>query len=129
MCIRDSYCGYHPCELVVVFDSYRVKGGAGSKTRHNSLKVVYTRENESADLYIETLVGQIGRNYSVRVATSDALIQLSALRSGVLRVSAKEFLTEIQQVNEKIAVVIRQLHEEAKRASIQNNPLRSIPIH
>ena len=110
-------------------DSYRVKGGTGSKTRHNSLKVVYTRENESADLYIETLVGQIGRNYSVRVATSDALIQLSALRGGVLRVSAREFLTEIQQVNEKIAVVIRQLHEEARRASIQNNPLRSIPIH
>ena len=126
--ILSNYHGYHPCELVVVFDSYRVKGGVGSKTKHNSLKVVYTKENESADLYIETFAAQIGRNYRVRVATSDGLIQLSALRSGVLRVSAKELLSEIEQVNEKIALVIRQLHEEAKRASIQNNPLRSISI-
>lgn len=124
--ILSNYCGYRPCELVVVFDSYRVKGGIGSKTKHDNLRVVYTKENESADLYIETLVGQIGRNYAVRVATSDALIQLSALRSGVLRISANELLGEIEQVNEKIAAVIRQLHEEAKRASIRDNPLRKL---
>lgn len=125
--ILSNYCGYRPCELVVVFDSYRVKGGAGSKTKHDNLRVVYTKENESADLYIETLVGKIGKNYAVRVATSDALIQLSALRSGVLRISANEFLGEIEQVNEKIAAVIRQLREEAKRASIRDNPLRNLP--
>ena len=125
--ILSNYCGYRPCELVVVFDSYRVKGGIGSKTKHDNLRVVYTKENESADLYIEMLVGQIGRNYAVRVATSDALIQLSALRSGVLRISANELLGEIEQVNEKIAAVIRQLREEAKRASIRDNPLRNLP--
>ncbi|MBQ6432317.1 MAG: TetM/TetW/TetO/TetS family tetracycline resistance ribosomal protection protein [Oscillospiraceae bacterium] len=124
--ILSNYCGYRPCELVVVFDSYRVKGGVGSKTKHDNLRVVYTKENESADLYIETLVGKIGRNYAVRVATSDALIQLSALRSGVLRISANELLGEIEQVNEKIAAVIRQLREEAKRASIRDNPLRKL---
>lgn len=124
--ILSNYCGYRPCELVVVFDSYRVKGGVGSKTKHDNLRVVYTKENESADLYIETLVGQIGKNYAVRVATSDALIQLSALRSGVLRISANELLGEIEQVNEKIAAVIRQLREEAKRASIRDNPLRKL---
>lgn len=126
--ILSNYCGYHPCELVVVFDSYRVKGGIGSKTKHDNLRIVYTKENESADLYIETLVGKIGKNYRVRVATSDALIQLSALRSGVLRVSAGELLNEIESVNEKIAQVIRQLHEEARRAAIQNNPMRKIEI-
>ena len=124
--LLSNYCGYHPCELVVVFDSYRVKGGLGSKSRHNNLRVVYTKENESADLYIETLVGQIGRNYNVRVATADALIQLSALRSGVLRVSANELLSEIERVNEQIAQVIRQLHEEARRAAIHDNPLRKM---
>ncbi|MBQ3356240.1 MAG: TetM/TetW/TetO/TetS family tetracycline resistance ribosomal protection protein [Oscillospiraceae bacterium] len=124
--ILSNYCGYRPCELVVVFDSYRVKGGVGSKTKHDNLRVVYTKENESADLYIETLVGKIGKNYAVRVATSDALIQLSALRSGVLRISASELLGEIEQVNEKIAAVIRQLREEAKRASIRDNPLRKL---
>ena len=124
--ILSNYCGYRPCELVVVFDSYRVKGGVGSKAKHDNLRIVYTKENESADLYIETLVGQIGKNYAVRVATSDALIQLSALRSGVLRISANELLGEIEQVNEKIAAVIRQLREEAKRASIRDNPLRKL---
>ncbi len=124
--ILSNYCGYHPCELVVVFDSYRVKGGVGSKTRHNNLRVVYTQEHESADLYIESLVAQIGKNYNIRVATSDALIQLSALRSGVLRVSANELLCEIERVNEKISLLIRQLHEESKRASIRENPLKQI---
>ena len=125
--LLSNYCGYHPCELVVVFDSYRVKGGVGSKTRRDKLRVVYTKENESADLYIETLVGQIGRNYAVRVVTSDGLIQLSALRSGVLRVSAAEFLRQIEAVNEQIAAFIRQLHEEVRRAALQGSPLRSIP--
>ena len=124
--ILSNYCGYRPCELVAVFDSYRVKGGVGSKTKRDNLRVVYTKENESADLYIETLVGRIGKNYAVRVATSDALIQLSAVRSGVLRISASELLNEIEQVNEKIAAVIRQLREEAKRASVRDNPLRKL---
>lgn len=126
--LLSNFCGYRPCELVVVFDSYRVKGGTGSKTKHDNLRVVYTKENESADLYIETLVGKIGKNYRVRVATSDAMIQLSALRSGVLRVSANELLSEIEGVNEKIAEVIKKLHEEARRAAIQSNPLQSIQL-
>ncbi len=125
--ILSNFCGYHPCETVVVFDSYRVKGGLGAKTRRDNLRVVYTKENESADLYIETLVGRIGKNYRVRVATSDALIQLSALRSGVLRVSANELLGEIERTNEKIAAVIRALHEEARRAAVQHSPLKNLP--
>ena len=122
--LLSNYCGFHPCELVVVFDSYRVKGGIGSKTTRDRLRVVYTRENESADLYIESLVGQIGKNYTVRVATSDAMIQLASLRSGVLRVSARELLAEIERTDAQIAAYIRRLHEEARRAAIQNNPLR-----
>lgn len=124
--ILSNYCGYRPCELVVVFDSYRVKGGIGSKTKHNNLRVVYTQEHESADLYIEALVGQIGKNYNIRVATSDALVQLSALKSGVLRVSAKELLREVESINEKIALLIRKLQEDSKRLSIQNNPLKKL---
>ena len=124
--ILSNYCGYHPCELVVVFDSYRVKGGIGSRSEHDNLRVVYTQENESADLYIETLVSKIGKNYAVKVATSDALIQLSALRSGVLRMSAAELFREIERVNNKIAETIRQLQEEARKASRQNNPLQKL---
>ncbi len=124
--ILSNYCGVSPCELVVVFDSYRVKGGLGSKSRHNNLRVVYTKENESADLYIESLVNEIGRNYTVRVATSDALIQLSALRSGVLRVSAQELLREVEAANDKIAEFIAGLRRQAKRNATLDNPLREL---
>ena len=124
--LLSNYCGYHPCELVVVFDSYRVKGGAGSRTKERNLRVVYTQEGQSADQYIEALADKIGKNYAVRVATSDALIQLSALRSGILRMSASELLCEVERVNEKIAEVIRGLHEESRRASIRSNPLRCL---
>lgn len=124
--LLSNYCGFHPCELIVVFDSYRVKGGTGSRSRHNNLRVVYTQEDESADLYIETLVGKIGKNYAVRVATSDALIQLSALRSGVLRVSAAELERELERTNGEIAAVLRRLREEARHAAGQESPLRAL---
>ena len=124
--LLSNYCGFHPCELIVVFDSYRVRGGTGSRSRHNNLRVVYTQEDESADLYIETLVGKIGRNYAVRVATSDALIQLSALRSGVLRVSAAELERELERTNGEIAAVLRRLREEARHAAGQESPLRAL---
>ena len=122
--LLSNYCGFHPCELIVVFDSYRVRGGTGSS--HNNLRVVYTQEDESADLYIETLVGKIGKNYAVRVATSDALIQLSALRSGVLRVSASELERELERTNGEIAAVLRRLREEARHAAGQESPLRAL---
>ena len=124
--LLSNYCGFHPCELIVVFDSYRVKGGTGSRSRHNNLRVVYTQEDESADLYIETLVGKIGKNYAVRVATSDALIQLSALRSGVLRVSAAELERELERTNGEIAAVLRRLREEARHVAGQESPLRAL---
>ena len=124
--LLSNYCGFHPCELIVVFDSYRVRGGTGSRNRHNNLRVVYTQEDESADLYIETLVGKIGKNYAVRVATSDALIQLSALRSGVLRVSAAELERELERTNGEIAAVLRRLREEARHAAGQESPLRAL---
>ena len=124
--LLSNYCGFHPCELIIVFDSYRVRGGTGSRSRHNNLRVVYTQEDESADLYIETLVGKIGKNYAVRVATSDALIQLSALRSGVLRVSAAELERELERTNGEIAAVLRRLREEARHAAGQESPLRAL---
>ena len=68
---------------------------------HN-IQVVYTKENETGDAYIEALVHEIGSNYNIRVATSDGLVQLSSLRSGVLRVSAKELWTEVQTAQKEM---------------------------
>jgi predicted RNA-binding protein with PIN domain len=98
LCDRlSSYAAFRKIRLVVVFDGYKVKGNPGEKGEHSGIQVVYTRENQTGDAYIEGLVAQIGPNYNVRVASSDALVQLGSIRSGVLRVSARELLAEITQ--------------------------------
>ena len=64
--------------------------------------MVYTKEGETGDAYIESLVSQIGRNYSVRVATSDGLVQIASLRSGVLRMSARELREEVESAQKEM---------------------------
>ena len=88
--------------MVVVFDGYKVKGNLGEKGPFNNISVVYTKENETADAYIEALAAEIGNNYAVRVATSDALVQLSSLRSGVLRMSARELQLEVEAAHKEM---------------------------
>ena len=102
-----NYRAFRGCELVVVFDGYKVKGSKGSRENHHDINVVYTQENETGDMYIEKLANSIGKNYRVRVVTSDNLIQLSALRSGVLRMSSKEFGNEVQSVLAQIRQLIK----------------------
>ena len=102
MDILSNYRGYTKCELVLVFDGYKVKGNYGEKFDYHEIHVAYTKENETGDMYIEKLVQDIGKNYNVKVATSDNLIQVAALRSGVLRMSANELREEIEFVNKQI---------------------------
>ena len=92
----SSYAGYKKHHVVVVFDGYKQKGNPGEKSRVHNLQVVYTKEGETGDAYIESLVAQIGKNYAVRVATSDSLVQIASLRSGVLRMSARELHEEVE---------------------------------
>ena len=93
----SSYAGFTKCRLVVVFDGYKQKGNPGEKTQFHNIQVVYTKEGETADAYMEALAHDTGGSYAVRVATSDALVQLSSFRSGVLRVSARELRLEIEE--------------------------------
>jgi len=102
MDILSNYRAYKGCQLVLVFDAYRVKGGRGAQSDYHGMHVVYTKENETGDTFIEKLVEEVGQSYAVRVATSDALIQLSALRKGVLRVSAAELWREVEAVGRQI---------------------------
>ena len=92
-----NYSGFTNRETVLVFDAYKVPGGQGEKYDSANLHVAYTRENESADLYIERLADEIGKDEAVRVVTSDSLIRLTALRAGVLRTSSKEFQVEVEE--------------------------------
>ncbi len=91
-----NYAGYTNCSTVLIFDGYKVKEGQGSRQAQGHLSVVYTREGESADSYIEKLVHEIGKNYSVKIVSSDGMIQLAALQLGVLRVSAREYKQEVE---------------------------------
>ena len=98
----SSYAGFTKCRLVVVFDGYKQKGNPGEKTQDHNIQVVFTKEGETADAYIEALASRIGGNYAVRVATSDGLVQLSSFRSGVLRMSARELREEVDRTREEM---------------------------
>ncbi len=112
MDILANYRGYKNNEVVLVFDGYRVKGNVGEKSDYHGIHVVYTRENETADNYIEKLISEIGKNYSVRVASSDGLIQLSSVRTGVLRLTASELEAEIESVDEQMKLLMQSLEND-----------------
>ena len=103
-----NYAGYTGCKLVVVFDGYKRKENPGEKSRYHNIQVVYTREGETADAYIESLAAQIGSNYAVRVASSDSLVQISSFRSGVLRMTSRELLEELNAAQEAMRKKFRQ---------------------
>ena len=94
--ILSDYQGTHPCTLILVFDAYKVAGHREEVQRYHNIYVVYTKEAETADQYIEKTVHQLSRDYQVRVATSDALEQVIILGQGAVRLSARGFLEEIQ---------------------------------
>jgi predicted RNA-binding protein with PIN domain len=113
--LLGNYRGFVRNELVLVFDGYKIKGNLGDRFDVYGIHVVYTKEGQTGDMYIEKLLREIGRNYAVRVASSDALIQLSAVGSGVLRMSALELKAEIDLVGEKIKAEMERLTRQKQR--------------
>ena len=97
-----NYQGFRRCELILVFDAYKVKGNHGSVERVHNVSVVYTKEAETADMYIEKVTKEIGKRHRVRVATSDGLEQLIIIGHGALRVSAAEFHEEVTRAEKAI---------------------------
>ena len=107
--ILCNYQGYHKCTLIVVFDAYRVTGGAGGVQREGGVWVVYTKEAETADAYIEKVTYELGRlekERRVRVVTSDGAEQLIILGHGTLRVSSRMFRREMEVTEREIAEII-----------------------
>lgn len=99
--ILCNYQGYMKNTLIVVFDAYKVKGNPGSVSKYHNIYVVYTKEAETADQYIEKTVHEIGRKYHVTVATSDALEQMIIWGQGATRLSAQGLLEEVQSVGKE----------------------------
>ncbi|MBO5408317.1 MAG: TetM/TetW/TetO/TetS family tetracycline resistance ribosomal protection protein [Clostridia bacterium] len=101
-----NYQGYTQCELILVFDAYKVKNNPGEVEKVHNISVVYTKEAETADMYIEKATHQLGKHHKVRVATSDNLEQLIILGQGALRISADAFLKEVETAEAQIRAVI-----------------------
>ena len=115
MDILCNYQGFKKSTLILVFDAYKVKGNPGSVETYHNIHVVYTKEVETADQYIEKTVHEIGRKYRVTVATSDQLEQVIILGQGGQRMSARELLEDVIEVSHQIRETARQ-----KRSSDKN---------
>ena len=107
MDILCNYQGFQKCVLILVFDAYRVPGSPGSIEQYHNIHVVYTKEAETADMFIERVTHEIGRNRRVRVATSDGMEQIIILGHGALRVSARMFHEEVQNVEKHIRALVQ----------------------
>lgn len=105
--ILCNYQGYKHCEVILVFDAYKVKGNNREVEKINNISVVYTKEAETADMYIEKITHELGKKHRVRVATSDNLEQMIILGNGALRVSADSFKKEVEAVNKEIRDLIK----------------------
>ena len=112
--LMDTLCGWAAfthTQVVLVFDGYKVPGSLGEKFDYRGIHVVYTKERETGDMYIEWFLQQVGKNDHVRVVTSDGLIQLSAVRTGVMRMSSAEFGRQVAEASDQIQAFIARMHQ------------------
>lgn len=118
--ILCNYQGMKKVNLILVFDAYKVKGSEGSIERHGNIYVVYTKEAETADNYIEKTTTVLSREYNVRVATSDGLEQVIILSKGAVRVSAAEFYNEVKMQDREISESIQSIKPVKNNMLIDN---------
>ena len=122
--ILSNYQGYRRCKAIIVFDAYKIKGGERRQEKHGSVDVVFTKEGETADTYIERLTYEMNGKYRVRVATSDRQEQIIALGNGAFRLSASELKGEIERTNLEISSFLK---EYARKNQIRHRNNIKIP--
>ena len=103
-----NYRGFHDCQVILVFDAYKVPHGTGEVSRYHNIHIVYTKEAETADMYIEKTTYQLAKQRRVRVVTSDGAEQLIILGHGALRVSARSFREEVERTNGEIRRILEE---------------------
>lgn len=114
MDILCNYQGFHKCTVILVFDAYRLEGHAEEVVQYHNIHVVYTREAETADQYIERTVHEMGRKYQVTVATSDGLEQIIIRGQGCAMLSAREFREEILHMEQEIRTAYVEQHSGSR---------------
>ena len=112
--LMDTLCNYQAyrrCEVILVFDAYRVPGQTGIVDSYHNIHVVYTKEAETADMFIEKVSYEVSGRKTVRVATSDGIEQIIILAHGAQRISARMFRDEVEQVNRQIEASIHRQNQ------------------
>ena len=104
----SNYQGIYGCEVIIVFDAYKVKGQVREVERIGNVSVIYTKESETADMYIEKASHDLSKEHRVRVATSDGMEQLIILGNGAFRISAAELYEEVKIADRRIQEYIRE---------------------
>ncbi len=125
--ILSNYQGFKKCVVILVFDAYKVKGNPGSVEKRDNIYVVYTKEAETADAYIEKATYDLGKDHRVRVATSDGLEQLIILGHGALRLSARAFKAEVEGARGEISALIARQNLRGGELGKVRNTARIIP--
>lgn len=122
--VLNNYQGYKKCNIIAVFDAYKVKGGVRKYEKHGKVDVVFTKEAETADTYIERTTHEMKGKYMVRVATSDRLEQMIITGNDAFKISAKEFKAEIEKANSEIEAF---LTEYNRKVRLENRNTIKIP--
>jgi predicted RNA-binding protein with PIN domain len=115
MDILSDYVAFTKAEVILVFDAYLVKDGIGSDFTRDGYRVVYTKQDETADAFIERMMFELGPDYSIKVVTGDKLVQFSAVSSAILRMTAKEFEDDVRRVGNEITAFVQKLAESSKK--------------
>ena len=118
--VLSNYQGFKQNIVILVFDAYRVPRSVQDVTKYHNIYVVYTKEAETADAYIERATYEIGRRHRVRVATSDGPEQLIILGHGALRLSASAFRQEVEQVEGQIADILAANNRRQKTGNVRS---------
>ena len=122
--ILCNYQGFKKNIVILVYDGYKSKGNLGSIIRYHNIDIVYTKEDETADQYIEKVAHQMGREVSIRVATSDATEQIIVFGKGAARMSARELKLEIEEAEKQIREITE---ERTKRVKRRNSIMDNLP--
>ncbi len=116
----SNFCGFTGEQAVLVFDGFRSAGNPGSREEHANIHIVFTAEGETADAYIEQLASEVGKNDRVAVVTADTMIRVSAMRSGVLRISPAEFEHELEEMEHQLEEILNRSNLLAHQTQTAN---------
>lgn len=121
--ILCNYQGFRKNEVILVFDGYKSKGNPGSVIHYHNIDIVYTKEAQTADQFIEMVSWQMAREFQIRVATSDGLEQMIILAKGAVRMSAQELKTEVKRAEKEI----KETYKRAAAANARNSLIDNLP--